>query len=107
MPNSQKAAIERYLSTGEHDSLFAAWPGESFTARARHGELSLRGTLISLVKNVAVHAAVPEELVDLDVVSFTRAKIEPLVRGLFPTADQQVCARPARSQRGLSHANDD
>ncbi len=90
MPYSQKAAIERYLSTGEHDTLFAAWPAENFTARARHGEIALRGALISLVKNVAVRAVVPEELADLDVASFTRAKVEPLVRGLFPTAEQQA-----------------
>ena len=33
MPNSQKARIERYLPSGEHDYLFAARPGEVFTAR--------------------------------------------------------------------------
>jgi hypothetical protein len=89
MPNFQKAAIERYLCTGEHDSLFRAWPGETFTARVRQGDLALRGALISLVKSRAGHATVPEELVNLDVVSFTRTKVGPMVRGLFPKVEQQ------------------
>ena len=29
MPLSPKDEIARYLSTGEHDGLYAAWPGES------------------------------------------------------------------------------
>jgi hypothetical protein len=42
MPNVQKSAIEQYLCTGEHDALFRAWAGETFTARARQGDLALR-----------------------------------------------------------------
>jgi hypothetical protein len=68
MPNSQKAQIERYLRTGEHDALFCAWTGESFTARIREGDLALRSALISVVDSRAGHATVPEGLVDLDVV---------------------------------------
>jgi hypothetical protein len=49
MPNFQKAAIEQYLCTGEHDALFRAWPGETFTARARQGDLALRAALVALV----------------------------------------------------------
>ena len=50
----------------------------------------MRGALISVVKSRAGHVTVPEELVDLDVVSFTRSKVEPMVRGLFPGAEQQA-----------------
>jgi len=89
MPNSQKSAVERYLCTGEHDSLFGGWPGESFIARMRQGDLALRGALISLVKSRTGHAIVPEELVNLDVVSFTRTKVGPMVRGLFPKVEHQ------------------
>ncbi len=89
MPNSQKSAVERYLCTGEHDSLFGGWPGESFIARMRQGDLALRGALISLVKSRTGHAIVPEELVNLDVASFTRTKVGPMVRGLFPKVEHQ------------------
>jgi hypothetical protein len=89
MPNFQKAAIEQYLCTGEHDALFRAWAGETFTARARQGDLALRAALIALVKSRTGRALVPEELANLDVVSFTRTKVGPMVRGFFPKAEQQ------------------
>jgi hypothetical protein len=89
MPNLQKAAIEQYLCTGEHDPLFRAWAGETFTARARQGDLALRAALIALVKSRTARASVPPELANLDVVSFTRAKVGPMVRGFFPKAEQQ------------------
>jgi hypothetical protein len=88
-PNFQKAAIEQYLCTGEHDALFRAWAGETFTARARQGDLALRAALIALVKSRTGRALVPQELADLDVVSFTRTKVGPMVRGFFPKAEQQ------------------
>jgi hypothetical protein len=63
LPNFQKAAIAQYFCTGEHDALFRAWPGGTFTARVRQGDLALRGALISLVKSRAGHTTVPKELV--------------------------------------------
>jgi hypothetical protein len=90
MPNSPEDLIERYLRTGEHDALFSAWPGESATVRLHQGNLALRSALISVVKSRAGHATVPKELVELDVASFTRTKVEPMVRGLFPAAEQQA-----------------
>ena len=90
MPNSQNDQIERYLRTGENDALFGDWPGESLFARACQGNIALRGALISMVKSRAWHVTVPKELVDLDVVSFTRSKVEPMVCGLFPGAEQQA-----------------
>jgi len=90
MPNSQKSAVERYLCTGEHDSLFGGWPGKSFIARVRQGDLALRGALISLVRSRTGHAIVPEELVNLDVASFTRTKVGPMVRGLFSKVEHQL-----------------
>src|SRR4030088_2344384 len=89
MPNFQKAAIEQYLCTGEHDPLFRAWAGETFTARARQGDLALRAALIALVKSRTGRAPVPQELANLDVLSFARTKVGPMVRGFFPKAEQQ------------------
>jgi hypothetical protein len=60
-----------------------------------------------MVKNVASHANVPEELVDLDVASFMRAKVEPLVRGLFPTAEQQALLGLLARSMVVSNADDD
>jgi hypothetical protein len=87
---SRNDQVERYLRTGEHDALFCAWPRKNLFARARQGDVALRGALISLVKNSAAHVTVPKELINLDVVSFTRTKVEPMVRGLFSGPEQQA-----------------
>jgi hypothetical protein len=90
MTNSRDDQVERYLLTGEHDALFCAWPGTNLLARARQGDVALRGALVSMVKSSAAHLTVPKQLADLDVVSFTRAKMEPMVRGLFAGPEQQA-----------------
>jgi len=45
---------------------------------------------VSEVKIRTAHVTVPETLVDLDVSVFARNKVEPMVRGLFPTSQQQT-----------------
>lgn len=90
MPLSPKDEIARYLSTGEHDGFYAAWPGESLIACARNGELALRQALISAVKYRAPAAKVPDVLADLDVEAFARDKLSPMVRGCFPASEQAV-----------------
>ncbi len=39
---SPEAETERYLQTGDHDSLFSAWPGRNLFERARKGDDALR-----------------------------------------------------------------
>ena len=67
MPLSPKEDIAWYLSTGEHDGLYTAWPGDNLIARAQNGELALRRALISAVQYRAPAAKVPDALADLDV----------------------------------------
>lgn len=80
--------IERYLRTGVSDPYHAAWPG-SFMERANRAHDDLRGALVRTVKRLAeglAHGPLP----DADTVSLTRAKVDPMVRGLFPRAEQDV-----------------
>jgi hypothetical protein len=80
--------IERYCGTGESDPYHAAWSG-SFMERANRAHDDLRGALVRTVRRLAEglnHAPLPED----DTVSLTRAKVEPMVRGLFPRAEQDV-----------------
>ncbi len=80
--------IERYLRTGETDPLCAAWSG-NFLERANLAHQDLRGALVHEVRQRSTgrsHARLPEG----DTVSLTRAKVEPMVRGLFPRAEQDV-----------------
>jgi hypothetical protein len=80
--------IERYLHTGETDMIYSAWPGGIAEAGRRAHE-DLRGALISEVQRRARGRS--HDLVPKDVgVSFTRAKVEPMVRGLFSRAETEI-----------------
>jgi hypothetical protein len=80
--------IERYLRTGVSDPIHAAWPG-GIMERANRARDDLRGALVRAVRRLAEgrsHQPLPEA----DTVSLARAKVEPMVRGLFPRAEQDV-----------------
>jgi hypothetical protein len=80
--------VERYLLTGESDPLYAAWSG-SFLERANRAHNDLRGALVRAVRCLTdglAHDPLPET----DTVALTRAKVEPMVRGLFPRAEQDL-----------------
>jgi hypothetical protein len=89
MQTSPQQEVERYLRTGEHDEISRNWPGDNFLARAQHGDAALRDALVSTVRQRTAHAMVPAALTVIDVVAFTRSKVEPMVRGLFPALEQQ------------------
>ena len=80
--------VERYLRTGETDSLYSAWPG-NFMERANRAHAGLRGALVSAVIRLSEssrHQSPP----NIDTVALTRTKVEAMVRGFFPR-----CQRPA------------
>ncbi len=82
--------VERYLRTGGHDPSFIKWPGDNFVACSQLGMATLRNALISTVRQRAPQATVPEGLVAKDMVAFTRAKVTPMVQGLFPPAEVDI-----------------
>ena len=64
------------------------WPGD-FVERGRRQHADIRGALLDEVRRLAkgrTHEAVPDNVG----APFTRAKVEPMVRGLFPKAEQDV-----------------
>jgi hypothetical protein len=80
--------IERYLRTGDADMDGWAWPGD-FMERGRRQHADLRGALVEEVRRLAKgrsHEPVPANVG----VEFTRAKVEPMVRGLFSKAEQDI-----------------
>lgn len=85
MPSPQ-SDIRRYLHTGEHNLLFASWPGDHLLDRAKRGDADLRRALIRVVeaRTARVTVAVCEELADLDCAAFAHKKFAPMVRGLLP-----------------------
>ena len=98
-------AVERYLRTGSHDPIAAAWPGD-IIERTRRAHHELLQALVAEVTRRSGTRPTPEPARDLGSVAFTRAKVEPMVRGLFPRAERQpVLALLERAIVFLTPAN--
>ncbi len=80
--------VERYLLTGSSDSLYAAWPG-NIMERATRAHNDLRGALVSAtrLREVKGKHVLPS---GLDTAALTRAKVEPMTRGLFTRSERSV-----------------
>ena len=87
-PPSVTDEVERYLLTGSSDPLYAAWPG-NIMERATRARDELRSALIGAIRRREAKrkVAMPARL---DPVALTRAKVEPMVRGLFPYGERLV-----------------
>jgi hypothetical protein len=83
------AAIEHYLRTGDHDPYFFDWSGDVIERERRaHGDL--KRALVDEVSRRAAGRRPSVEMPSIDLTAFTRAKVEPMVRGLFPEVEQEV-----------------
>jgi len=83
------AAIEHYLRTGDHDPHFPEWTGD-IIERERRAHDDLMRALIDEVSRRTAGRRPSAEMPAIDLTAFTRAKVEPMVRGLFPRAEQDV-----------------
>jgi hypothetical protein len=82
--------VTRYLETGRYDPSYAAWPGQNFLESAERGHRELLDALVAEVHRRARRVDAPPPLPELDLVAFTRAKVAPMVRGLFPKTEQDA-----------------
>ena len=105
MSEQIRNAIERDLREGTYEPDHPAWPGDVWD-RARRGHDELLAALVAEVRRRAAdreHASVPR---DLDLVSWTRRKVAPMVEGLFPAAERgAVLALLERSVVFLTEEN--
>jgi hypothetical protein len=83
------AEIARYLRSGQYAADSLAWPGDYLT-RARRAMLDLKTALIAEVRRRAASRPPPPAVAHLDTVAFTRRRVKPMVRGLFPRCEQEV-----------------
>lgn len=80
--------IKRYLRTGDADMDAQAWPGD-FMERGHRQDADLRAALVVEVRRLAkghTHELLPANVG----IELTRAKVEPMVRGFFARAEQDV-----------------
>lgn len=82
-------AIERYLRTGDYEHDHPEWSGNSWWERAKNGHDDLLRALVAEVKTRSEgrqHHAIP----GLDLTSWTRRKLTPMVSGLFPQVERDA-----------------
>jgi hypothetical protein len=88
----QEAAVQNYLTTGEHDPCHHGWPGGNVFDAACAGDAALRSALVAQLRSrtasVAMPPALPSELHMTDVTALTRTRVAPMVGGLFPPHEQ-------------------
>ena len=85
-----KAAVKRYLNTGDYDPNERTWPGDNFIEVATNADTALREALIAQVlKRAPRHAQVPTPPIE-NLMELTRSKVLPMVTGLFPPAERPV-----------------
>jgi len=83
--------VELYLRTGNHENHhYSGWPGRDFFDRAALGAGVLRRALVDEVRRRAGRVRTPKAIRELDTAAFTRARVEPMVRGLFPGKEREV-----------------
>ena len=90
MRGTPEHEIERYLRTGRSDTLGAAWPGASIIERCSGADKALRQELIAEVLARSRPAVATQDIDAADLAAITRAKVEPMVRGLFPLHEQAI-----------------
>ncbi len=82
-------AIARYLRSGEYEHDHPEWSGNSWWERANKGHNDLLHALVAEVRKRSEgrqHPPVP----DLDLASWTRRKLTPMVSGFFPQAEREA-----------------
>ena len=84
------AEVERFLRTGEADVHHPAWPGRTVIERAVAAHRDLRGALAAEVASRTSRMPARPDPAPAELVAFTRRKVEPMVRGLFPRAEQEI-----------------
>jgi len=82
--------IRRFLTTGDHDTLFSRWPGPSFLAKAKKGDRALGDALVAEVRRREKERHFPSLPPDFDSSRFVIEKVGPMVRGLFPAKERET-----------------
>ncbi len=81
--------IQRYLETGDSDLEYFEWPG-TVLERCRSAKSELMGALIAEVRRRSRGMTPPASLPAIDLRELVRAKVEPMVRGLFPARERDA-----------------
>ena len=84
--------IKRYLRSGDYDIDHPQWPGQNIIEKSKNGHDDHVRALVAEIRRRSKgrrHAPVPQ----LDLASWTRRKLTPMVHGFFPEAEREIVLR--------------
>ena len=84
----QARAVAHFLATGDTDPNARFWPGQNFLEAATNANCILRDALVAAVLERVPPADQKDTPSFDDLVTLTRAKVEPMVNGLFPATER-------------------
>jgi hypothetical protein len=94
---ANRAAIKRYVKTGDYDDNDLHWPGQNIVEVLTNADTALREGLIkALLERAPTHAQLPTPPLD-DLVELTRTKVQPMVNGLFPQVERAIVMKTLES----------
>lgn len=107
MTPEQKHIIDEYVSFGRMDGHYwADWEGQNIIEKMQNAENAMRVALIAEVRSRAKTVRTPRIPSARKLVELTRTRVEPMIRGLFPRAEQdQVLALLEKSVVFVSPKN--
>ncbi len=88
----REAAIRHYLATGDRDRSHGGW-GRTFLEAEQNCSAALSEALIGEVKARTATVDLSRRMIPADLEHLARDKIEPMVQGLFPPAEQAILLR--------------
>jgi len=90
-------AVDHYLQTGEHDPNNWNWPGQNFVEAEINAHRTMREALISAVLERAPRQAQAPTPHISNLAALTRAKVTPMVNGLFPLIERPAIMKALES----------
>ena len=87
---ANKAAIKHYVKSGDYDPNDRNWPGQNFVEALTNADNAMReGLIAAVLKRAPRVAQLPTPPIS-DLVALTRAKVLPMVSGLFPSEERAI-----------------
>ena len=91
LTREQRDYVETFLRTGQTENTLATrWPGQNLVESSNAERAALRGALADEVQRRAGKVVLPSIPAPEKLHVLTRCRVEPMVRGLFPTVEQET-----------------
>ncbi len=90
LPAQILVEVEHYLATGDYEAGFVGWPGRNFSEVHTLAHQTLKHALIQKVQLLARSTGEALAFDSDQIISLTRHKVEPMVRGLFAKTEQEL-----------------